>query len=336
MIPIRLTLRNFMSYGAEPAVLPFEDLHVACLSGDNGNGKSALLDAITWALWGKTRASSVGSVSDDDLVRAGAEEAEVRFEFELNDQQYRVVRKRRRGKSTGGSDWQLTQRDAADNYVPIGGTSQRETGKLIIQLLNMEYETFLNSAYLQQGRADEFTRQTPARRKAILGEILGLERYDRLEVRARELYKERKEKADDINREIAMLEAAANRKPDHETHLVEVRVQRTVAEEALVAHEARVAGLRISLGRLDQVATSVDELRTGCKRLHADIAQREQERCAKLEHLQNIQDMLAQKQSILTDYEAYGEALRRRDKLEPEIEAFNKSFARSGECGRSH
>ena len=57
MIPIKLTLKNFMSYGEEPVVVPFEGLHVACLSGDNGNGKSALLDAMTWALWDKTRAS---------------------------------------------------------------------------------------------------------------------------------------------------------------------------------------------------------------------------------------------------------------------------------------
>ena len=96
MIPINLTLKNFMSYGDEPTTLPFEGLHVACLSGDNGNGKSALLDAMTWALWGKTRASSVGSVSDDDLIRLGAGEMEVRFEFELNEQQYRVVKKRKR------------------------------------------------------------------------------------------------------------------------------------------------------------------------------------------------------------------------------------------------
>src|SRR5436190_17095909 len=105
MIPIKLTLKNFMSYGEEETTLPFEGLHVACLSGDNGNGKSALLDAMTWSLWGKTRASAVKAVSEDDLIRVGAEEMEVRFEFELNDSLYRVVRKRKRGKTAGTSDW---------------------------------------------------------------------------------------------------------------------------------------------------------------------------------------------------------------------------------------
>ena len=60
MIPVSLTLKNFMSYGEEGQTLSFEGIHVACLTGDNGNGKSALLDAITWSLWGKTRASPHG------------------------------------------------------------------------------------------------------------------------------------------------------------------------------------------------------------------------------------------------------------------------------------
>ncbi len=200
MIPTKLTLKNFMSYGAEPVTLPFEGLHVACLSGDNGNGKSAILDAITWALWDKTRAPS-----KDDVIRVGADEVEVQFEFDLNEQHYRVIKKRRRGKATG-SEWQLAQRDSLGNYTPVGGSNQREVGRQIVQLLSMEYETFLNSAYLQQGHADEFTRQSPDKRKQILGEILGLERYARLEEKARERMKERKEAVEELEMQIRLLE----------------------------------------------------------------------------------------------------------------------------------
>src|SRR6478672_9147814 len=123
MIPKSLTLKNFMSYGDEAQTLSFEGIHVACLTGDNGNGKSALLDAITWSLWGKTRASAVQSVTEDDLIRRTADEMEVRFEFELNEQKYRVVRKRRRGKP---GDWQLAQALADGQYATIGGGGARE------------------------------------------------------------------------------------------------------------------------------------------------------------------------------------------------------------------
>ncbi len=66
MIPIRLKLRNFMCYRDDVPPLSFAGIHTACISGDNGNGKSALVDAMTWALWGKARAKS-----DDDLVHLG-------------------------------------------------------------------------------------------------------------------------------------------------------------------------------------------------------------------------------------------------------------------------
>ena len=61
MIPLRLQLRNFMCYTDVHEPLQFEGIHVACLTGDNGHGKSALLDAITWALWGECRARFGGA-----------------------------------------------------------------------------------------------------------------------------------------------------------------------------------------------------------------------------------------------------------------------------------
>ena len=67
MIPIKLTVRNFMPYRENVPSLSFEGIHIACISGENGSGKSSLIDAITWALWGQTRTRS-----DDDLIHAGA------------------------------------------------------------------------------------------------------------------------------------------------------------------------------------------------------------------------------------------------------------------------
>src|SRR5205814_24716 len=70
MIPLRLTLKNFMSYREPGGSLDFRPLHTACLTGDNGAGKSALLTAMTWALWGETPAHA----GDEDLIAQGATE----------------------------------------------------------------------------------------------------------------------------------------------------------------------------------------------------------------------------------------------------------------------
>src|SRR5438876_2777260 len=90
MVPLRLRLRNFMCYQDDAPVLDFAGIELACLAGDNGAGKSALLGAMTWALWGKARER----VSDDELITQGATEMEVDFEFGLGEHRYRVLRKR--------------------------------------------------------------------------------------------------------------------------------------------------------------------------------------------------------------------------------------------------
>ena len=93
MIPVRLKLRNFMCYRDNVPPLDFTGIHLACISGDNGNGKSAIIDAMTWALWGKARAKSA-----DDLIHTTQSEMEVEFDFTVAGQLYRIIRKRSRPK----------------------------------------------------------------------------------------------------------------------------------------------------------------------------------------------------------------------------------------------
>src|SRR5437868_14938844 len=78
-----------MSYGETGGSLDFNAFHVACLCGENGHGKSALLDAITWVLWGGARGKS-----EDDLVQLGKLDMEVELEVALGSEGYVVVRER--------------------------------------------------------------------------------------------------------------------------------------------------------------------------------------------------------------------------------------------------
>src|SRR5512136_3219368 len=97
MIPLRLEIVNFLAY-RRPAPLDFTGIHVAVLTGENGAGKSSLLDALTWALWGRARAKT-----DTELVHQGQSEMRVEFTFALgagvHSQTYRVIRAKRAGKS---------------------------------------------------------------------------------------------------------------------------------------------------------------------------------------------------------------------------------------------
>jgi exonuclease SbcC len=141
--------------------LDFDGIHLACLTGANGHGKSALLDAMTWALWGKARAKR-----DDELIHLGQSEMEVEFTFALGDTVYRVLRKRdsaKRGRTM--LDLQVRAPGGAQSgsggFHTISETTVRATQAAIIRLLRMDYETFTNSSFLLQGRADAFTTRTP-------------------------------------------------------------------------------------------------------------------------------------------------------------------------------
>src|SRR5689334_10982758 len=91
MIPLTLRLQNFLSY-ADSQEIDFAAHHLICLSGKNGHGKSALLDAITWALWGQARKISGVVKADQGLLRLGQSHMMVSLDFALADQHYRVRR----------------------------------------------------------------------------------------------------------------------------------------------------------------------------------------------------------------------------------------------------
>jgi exonuclease SbcC len=250
MIPIRLHLRNFLCYAEAHEPLRFDGIHVACISGDNGHGKSTLLDAITWALWGKCRADSA-----DDLIHTGQTEMEVEFEFYLGEGRYRVLRKRSR---TGRGQTTLDLHVAhEDGLRPLTGATVRETQERIVELVGMGYDTFINSSFLLQGRADEFTKKTPGERKQILGEILELGRYDDLEARARDEMKARDSAVQLVERDVAAIDAELARRGEHE------------AELARLERQAR--GLALELTRAQTVYQTLQERQAASARARADL-----------------------------------------------------------------
>src|SRR5919205_1900298 len=119
MVPTSLSVRNFMCYRT-PVDIDLRGVRVACLSGDNGAGKSALLDCITWALWGKARVNN-----DRQLMALNATEMEVTFGFVLNGQEFRVIRRRTRGGS-GPLTLDLQIKDG-EPWRAISGATARET-----------------------------------------------------------------------------------------------------------------------------------------------------------------------------------------------------------------
>jgi exonuclease SbcC len=169
MIPIKLKISGFLSY-QQAVELDFTSFDLACISGANGAGKSSLLDAITWVLFGRARKKE-----DDALINSSCASAEVVYEFEYEQDRYLVQRSKTRGKT---SLLELQMLDRQGNWVVLTEHSLRETEKRIEQTLRMDYETFINTSFFLQGKADQFAQQSAGKRKEILSSILNLEIWE--------------------------------------------------------------------------------------------------------------------------------------------------------------
>ena len=306
MIPHKLRLNNFMCYREEQS-LDFSGIHLACLTGDNGHGKSALLDAMTWALWGKARARR-----DDELVALGESEMWVDFEFDLSGQRYRIWRQRSkkgRGRSDlhfyvwnpGTDDWQL---------LDEGGLRERQAQ--IIRILRMDYETFINSAFLLQGRADSFTIKTPGERKQILADILGLSRYDLYESRAKEEVQARKGQAARIEGEIEVIERDLARRPEYQARLQAARSAAAEAEETLHTAEAGREKSRLMVQERQAQARQLADLHKRLARAERDLAEGQTQLQGAQARLAGLEAVLAQKAEIEAGWNAL-QAARRED-----------------------
>ena len=305
MIPIQLTLHNFMAYQM-PQTLDFSEWHVACLTGENGAGKSSLLDAITWALWGKARTRM-----DDNLIHLGESEMSVEFTFALGDATYRVLRRRKAGKR-GKTELHLHgfAPDAGDwRTLTDGGV--RGTQAKINHLLHLDYDTFINSAFLLQGHADEFTTKTAAERKQILSDVLGLGIYDEYEQRAAEKVRQFEQEVGIVEGRIAQMRQELSNEETFrrqwETHqqaahrllkaLQQAENELSTIRQQQKEMEFKHRQLLDLQSRLKESQVDIDDLTAGISRLRRQIS--------------GLQDTISRRDEIETGYKQWQAAKAR-------------------------
>ena len=306
MIPKHLSLTNFMCY--RQAELSLAGIGVACLAGENGAGKSALLDAITWALWGKSRARR-----DDELIRLGEQEMAVEFTFDLGGETFRVMRRRKAGRR--GSSLLDFQAHDGKLWRSMAEGRIRETQARIEQTLRLDYETFVNSAFLRQGHADEFTVKTASERKRVLGEILGLDRWEVYEERAKERLQETRVEMELIELRLGEIEDEMARQSDYEAELE--LAWAAVADLSAKLQHAQAAYQQIEADRMelrgieDHIAERVEQI----AQAQRELSLQAEERVARDARLAECSDLLNQTGDIEAGYVAYEQAVEREKAL---------------------
>jgi exonuclease SbcC len=328
MIIISITLHNFMSYA--DATLDLASVPVACLSGQNGAGKSAILDAVTWALWESARASS------DELMRIGEKETWVDLAFLHENRTYRVRRQRVKGggksggktTSKGTLEFQVLNReenrvfaeaiagggeqvhkhgnghgdahgDAAapgenDIWRSLTGNSMKDTQKHINELLRMDYDTFINSAYLRQGKADEFTTRAASDRKQVLGEILGLSYFEKLKDQARDHARTLKVKREAMELSLSRLPEAEAQREQADADLLSAKAELLQLSEKLNTQEELVKQLSDQIQSLTLNRQKMESTDAQIEELTSAIAGLDEQRIALAAKIDAIAKLIGQ------------------------------------------
>ncbi len=313
MIPIKLKVSNFMCYRDNVPPLSLDGIHTACICGDNGNGKSALIDAMTWALWGRTRARS-----DSDLVHSGQRETEVEFDFAVNEQLYRIIRRHARPKrqqAAGQSSLDLFIA-SGDGLRVISGDGIKQTQQKIIDILHMDYETFVNSALLRQGDADQFTKQTPVKRKEVLANILGLVFYDGLEEQAKELAKERETDKTRFESAVREIGDELAQKPTYQAELEEAQSRLSRIEEVFKEQEANLNKLRQEKEALESKKRELGQLEEHIAQTERDLERWNERIGQHRSRLKEYEGVMAERSSIETGYAQFAEVKELNGELE--------------------
>ena len=166
MIFTKLKLINFKSH--ERTIISF-DKGISVIVGENGAGKSTILEGISFALFKQHTAKKI-----DDLVRNNAESMSVELEFTSNNREYKIVREKK--SNLKSSIYKKTSPESGYAKICSG---DKEVASEIRQILDIDSDLFLNAIYIRQGEIAELVDKTPAEKKQLIGKLLGLDSLEK-------------------------------------------------------------------------------------------------------------------------------------------------------------
>ncbi len=154
-----LELKNFLSH--KETVLYF-DRGINMIVGQNGAGKTSILDAIKFAMFGKDRARLSNPVSH------GSSACFVKLSFQVDEDTYDVTR-----------SYGERQRDRAASILKNGvvvADSQESVSSEVEKIIGMEQDVFEKSVFVAQGEIDDLVNEQPKKRKEFFSRMIGIEK----------------------------------------------------------------------------------------------------------------------------------------------------------------
>lgn len=305
MIPLRICLEGFLSY-REPQTLSFEGASLWVLSGQNGAGKSAVFDAITFALFGRHRGKGK---ANKELIHHDADGLIVEFDFELDGERYRVRRTLpRRGRSTFSACRLLHPQEGDEMLVDsiVGADSEKGLEDWVAKTIGLNYDAFVSSVLLKQGQTEALLSKEPKQRYEVLAQVIDLSAYQRLHERTKVQYKNWEAKAKTLEQRLANTPEVS----DDNLSAAKVTVAQAECEWKVI--QAKADGLHVLRGQ----AARWEELTAEAKQLE------EQE--------QHVRDLLKREEEIKAGFDLWQEL----DRVLPVLASIIEQHQRLDTCQR--
>jgi exonuclease SbcC len=316
MIIESVKLKNFISHERSEIEFP---LGVSILVGPNGAGKSAVIDAILYALTG----SRVRGEKMEDLIREDSREMEIGLAFRLDGIKHTIERQR---KLIGTPDAKLRINGS------MVANSQTEVSREIMDRLQMDEDTIINSVFIRQGEITALLEADPAERKELIGKLIGLDKLDKAYVNMRQLishFEKEVDKFDGVKREIEVRRESKQKTLDKINSL-----QKEIddLQEQLEAKEKELQEAQKSIDTWEKKEKKYTELTEQISVLkerisaNQDKLKSEKESLEEAEKAKEEMEKIQPKIQIIDTLESYIESLDTKENLGKDLDAIQKEL----------
>lgn len=263
MIPLKLTLKGIYSYQKEQ-VIDFSPLAKAKLFGifgNTGSGKSSILEAITFVLYGRLERLNKSDRINYSLMNLKSKEMSIDFIFRAGDNnanEYRFLLEGKRKKDFNEVELK-TRRFIKDDdeWVPIEVSAK--------EIIGLDYDNFKRTIIIPQGKFQDFLQLTPSNRTKMLKEIFDLHRYD-LFSKSNRLHKDSELRLTEIVTRLSDLEEISEERIEERAALLE-ETEKEITE--LVTEIGETEGSIAAFERVKALFDRLNELQGKAELLKA-------------------------------------------------------------------
>ncbi|MDD4527552.1 MAG: SMC family ATPase [Candidatus Margulisbacteria bacterium] len=314
MIPISLTLQGIYSYQKRQTI-DFTQLTEASLFGifgPVGSGKSTVLEAISFALYGQTERLNQKDNLNYNMMNLKSDEFFIEFDFKAGKNHiddYRCVVKTKRNsknyENVGSFDRKCYKKEN-DEWTPL------ET-KTAEDIIGLSYDNFRRTVIIPQGKFQEFIGLKDKDRTDMLKELFGLDKFD-LYAKTAQLDSSNNYEIENIKGQLEQISEEAN--PDVITEKNEKLKQLESDLKIMNKKQQELTGKEKKLSELKSIFEGINKLSKELAELEEnkkEFATREEELKIYESCLKNFKDIISQKKKLEADFQTYKESIKQKN-----------------------